>query len=61
MTGDEIKSLRDRYGLTQTDLAKALGTVKNRVSEWENGKKMATITEKALEYYFEVQRLKAKL
>lgn len=53
MTGSELKELREKYNLTQGELAEALGTTYMRVSEWENGKKnMRGITQKAIEYYF---------
>lgn len=58
MTGKELKTLREKYNLTQDEVAEALGTVKNRVSEWENGKTMSNITKKAIEYFFELKRIK---
>ncbi|HAS43464.1 MAG TPA: hypothetical protein DCS93_23490 [Microscillaceae bacterium] len=57
MTGEELRSLRQKYNLTQDELAEALGTVKNRVSEWENGKKMGNITKKAIEYFFRLKEI----
>ena len=32
---DRIKYLRDRYGMTQSDLAKRLGVSRNAVNLWE--------------------------
>lgn len=32
---DRIKYLRERYGMTQTDLAKRLGVSRNAVNLWE--------------------------
>lgn len=61
MTGEELKTLRKEYSLTQDKLADALGTTKFRISEWENGKTMGNITKKAIEYYFETLELKKKL
>ena len=53
MTGEELKKLREKYELTQEELAEALGTIGSRVSEWENGRKnMRVITQKAAKYYF---------
>ena len=59
MTGEELRELRLRYDLTQDELAEALDTVKNRVSEWENGKRnMRGITQKAAKYYFMLREAK---
>lgn len=55
MTGEEIKKLREKYGLTQTQMGQDLGTTDTRISEWEHGKKMAKISEKAVFYYFKYQ------
>lgn len=53
MTGQELKELRLKYNLTQTQVADGIGTDYTRVSEWENGKvKMSNITSKALELFF---------
>ena len=38
MTGEEIKALRLRLGLTQTELGEAIGVFWNTVSRWEAGK-----------------------
>lgn len=52
-TGELLKELRKKYKLTQTDVALGIGTVKERISEWENNKHpMGGITRKALEYFF---------
>lgn len=34
---ERIRSLRERRGLTQTDLARACGVDKTSVSKWEHG------------------------
>jgi DNA-binding transcriptional regulator YiaG len=39
MTPEKLKALRTYLGLTQTAFAEKIGTVKNRISEWERGKK----------------------
>jgi putative transcriptional regulator len=38
MTGEEIKALRLRLGLTQAELGEAIGVFWNTVSRWEAGK-----------------------
>jgi transcriptional regulator with XRE-family HTH domain len=53
MTGQQLKELRLKHGLTQEELAVKLGTAQTRVSEWESGRiKMNNITSKALEFLF---------
>ncbi len=37
-TGEKIKVLRTRLGLTQTELGEKLGVKKNAVSKWECGR-----------------------
>ncbi len=39
MNNEELKNLRQKYNLTQEEVAESVGTVKQRVSEWENGRK----------------------
>lgn len=36
--GERIKTLRTRAGMTQTQLAEALGTVRTAIANWESGK-----------------------
>lgn len=38
MTGQELKELRKKAGLTQTELANKIGTYKQVISNWENGR-----------------------
>lgn len=38
MTAEELKTLRTKAGLTQTELADKIGTHKQVISAWENGK-----------------------
>ena len=49
MTGEEIKALRLRLGLTQAELGEAIGVFWNTVSRWEAGKmEPATLALRAL-------------
>ncbi len=38
MTAEEIKKLREKFGLTQGGLAKKIGASRVSVNNWENGK-----------------------
>jgi DNA-binding XRE family transcriptional regulator len=38
--GDKIKALRDNKGISQQDLAKAIGVSDQAISAWENNKKV---------------------
>ncbi len=38
--GDKIKALRDKKGISQQDLAKAIGVSDQAISAWENNKKV---------------------
>jgi DNA-binding transcriptional regulator YiaG len=53
MTGKEIKAIRERLGLTQTELADKLGITRNAVTLWEIGQRnpssLAALAIKALE------------
>jgi len=37
MNPDSLKSLRERLGLTQVQLAKQLGVVSSTIAKWEQG------------------------
>ena len=37
MVGEKIKILRNKYNLTQTDIAKKLGITRSSVNAWEMG------------------------
>jgi transcriptional regulator with XRE-family HTH domain len=53
MTGQELKLLRQKYNLTQKEVAEAIGTNYNRISEWELGKfKISKAYQLLLEAYF---------
>lgn len=41
MSPDELKAWRESHGLSQTELAQALGVHKMTVSSWEVGKQTA--------------------
>ena len=50
MTPDELKEVRSRLGLTQTQLANELGVTLNAVQRWEAGERpIRRVTELALE------------
>lgn len=38
MNGLELKQLRLKHNLTQSDLGDKIGVTKSKISEWENGK-----------------------
>lgn len=37
-TGEKLRELRKKHGLTQHQLAQEIGTVYSKISEWENGR-----------------------
>lgn len=37
MTPDQLKSIRERLGLTQAQLATKLGVTRNTINRWEMG------------------------
>jgi putative zinc finger/helix-turn-helix YgiT family protein len=42
LTADEIRSLRERFGLTQAELARLLRLGQNTLSRWEAGRNVQT-------------------
>jgi transcriptional regulator with XRE-family HTH domain len=38
MNGQELKTLREKYNLTQQEVADGVNCKQTRISEWENGK-----------------------
>jgi putative zinc finger/helix-turn-helix YgiT family protein len=42
LTADEIRSLRERFGLTQAELARLLRLGQNTLSRWEAGRHVQT-------------------
>jgi putative zinc finger/helix-turn-helix YgiT family protein len=42
LSADEIRALRERFGLTQVDLARLLRLGANTVSRWESGRNVQT-------------------
>ncbi len=58
-TGEKLKELRKKYGLTQKELADKIGTEQTRISEWEtNTKKINKLTSFAFSKLFEELRKK---
>ena len=43
MLAEKIKQYRLSVGLTQKELAEALGTAQNTISQYESGKRMPTV------------------
>jgi predicted transcriptional regulator len=39
MKGEDLKSWRKKWGVTQVELAKMLGTYQETISRWEKGKR----------------------
>jgi DNA-binding transcriptional regulator YiaG len=37
MTGEDLKSWREQWGITQAELARLLGTYQETISRWERG------------------------
>lgn len=55
MTGQELKILREKAGLTQTELAEKIGSFHPQISSWETGKrKISRAYEKILKDFFKV-------
>lgn len=55
MTGQELKILRERKGLTQRELAEKVGTNFARISDWETGKrKISNAYVQILKTFFQV-------
>jgi putative zinc finger/helix-turn-helix YgiT family protein len=42
LSADEIRAIRERFGLTQADLARLLRLGANTVSRWESGRNVQT-------------------
>ena len=42
LTADEIRSIRERYGLTQAEIARLLRLGSNTISRWEAGRNVQT-------------------
>lgn len=55
MTGEELKTLREKMGLTQTELAEKIGTFHPVISGWETGKhKISKAYLRILKTFFKV-------
>lgn len=55
MTSQELRTLRTSHGLTQQQLADAIGVSRVKVTEWENGRylRISPVYQKLLKEYFE--------
>jgi putative zinc finger/helix-turn-helix YgiT family protein len=42
LSADEIRAIRDRFGLTQADLTRLLHLGANTISRWESGRNVQT-------------------
>jgi putative zinc finger/helix-turn-helix YgiT family protein len=42
LSADEIRAIRERYGLTQSELARLLHLGANTISRWESGRNVQT-------------------
>lgn len=49
---EKLKELRKKYGLTQKDLAKGIGTTQDLISKWENGQRISASYQKLLRLFF---------
>lgn len=56
MTGQELKELRLKAGLTQSDLGQKIGVAYTKISQWENDKHK--ISKAYLRYLKEVFNIK---
>ena len=52
MNGKELKILRKQKGLTQKEVSDAIGTIVQRISEWENGKNISKVYSRLLDNFF---------
>lgn len=60
MKPEELKYYRDLYNLSQSELAKEIGTNKARISEWENGKhEISNSYERLLKKFFQEKEKKS--
>jgi DNA-binding transcriptional regulator YiaG len=54
MNGEELKILREKYNLTQKEVAEAIETDVSRISEWENNRfKISKSYQKLLTSFFD--------
>ncbi len=52
-TGEKLKELRKKYGLTQVELSKETGITRTKLSEYENGAKISKSITMLLRLFFE--------
>lgn len=53
LSADDIQSLRERHGLTQSELAQFLGLGQNTLSRWESGRNVQSL---AMDYLLRLVR-----
>lgn len=57
MTGDELKTLRQSWGMTQVELAARLGVTVDQVANWETGRR--EISERTMIQLTDIAKLRA--
>ena len=56
MTGEELKKLRLKANLTQSELGSIIGVAYTKISQWENGKhKISNAYLRVLKQYFKIK------
>lgn len=53
ITGEKLRELRKKFGLTQQEVSKETGITRSKLSDYENGAKMNKSMAVLLSLYFE--------